>query len=347
MPDTLATSSLDFPWAERPAALEPIEVAPGLLWLCLPLPFALNHVNLWLLDDGDGWTLIDTGIDTDPLRQVWDNLLAGPLDGLTINRIVVTHFHPDHVGLAGWLCGRFKAPLFMPRTDWMKARWLSLDDSDRLAAGNTAFYAKAGVEPAALLEIANRGNMYARRVSPVPRNFNRLIDGNTIQMGGGDWSIITTPGHAPEMTCFYSAERQVFIAADHILPEISPNVGVWGDEQDANPLDEFKHSLEKVRQQVPDDCLVLPSHGRPFRGLHGRIDWLLAHHEERLNATLTACRDPATAKQVMLQLFDRQLDPHQWGFAMGEALAHLHALMAKGAVTRQMADDGAYRYKAN
>lgn len=337
---------LDFTHDTVPAPLEPVWIADDLLWLRLPLPFALNHVNLWLLRDGDGWLLIDTGIATDQLRQVWTQLLHdGDLADKPITRILATHFHPDHIGLAGWLCGRFGAPLLAARTEWQKARLLSLDDSDRLTATVSGFYRQAGVGPEALLNISERGNLYARRVSPIPRSFQRLQDGETLRIGGTDWRVITTPGHAPEMICLHSAERNILIAADHILPEISPNVSVWPDEPLADPLHEFRASLHKIRAQVPADCLVLPSHGRPFRGLHARIDWLDAHHDERLDATMNACRQPdATALQVMLTLFPRALDPHQWGFAMGEALAHLNYLIVEKRLTAQSDPQGVLRY---
>ena len=342
-----STEGLEFPFKTVPEPTEPITVADGILWIRLPLPFALDHVNVWLIEDGDGWMLVDTGIATDHLKGIWDALLKdGALSGHKITRVLATHFHPDHIGLAGWLCARFETDLLAPRTEWQKARLLSTDNSDRLAAGVTNFYRKLGVEAEDLIRISERGNIYARRVSPIPLSHERLIDGEALNIGGSNWQIIMTPGHAPEMACLYNAERNILIAADHILPEISPNVSIWPDEPLANPLREFRQSLQKIRDQVPEDCFVLPSHGRPFLGLHERIDWLDAHHVDRLAETLAICQSPVTGKQVMTEMFKRKLDPHQWGFAMGEALAHVNYLIAENRISRNEDADQILRFTA-
>ncbi|MEO0392075.1 MAG: MBL fold metallo-hydrolase [Pseudomonadota bacterium] len=340
--------ALNFTTETIPGPDELVSVTDGIQWLRLPLPFALNHVNVWLLADGvAGHTVIDTGLNTDQNRNQWDSLLRhGAMKDEVINRVLVTHFHPDHMGLAGWLCERFSVPLWAPRADWMKARILSCDDSDRLTAAGVEFYRRLGVSTQALLNIAQRGNLYTLGVSPVPRSYRRLVDQEIITIGDTDWRVITTPGHAPEMACLYAPTRNILIAADHILPEISPNVSVWGDEPDANPLQEFRQSLAKVKQLVPADCLVLPSHGRPFYGLHDRIDWLDHHHDERLAETLKACATPVTGKDVMVQLFARRLDAQQWGFAMGETVAHLNYLIATGQITKKEDADGILFFEA-
>ena len=338
--------TLDFTTETVPTPQEVITVADGIRWLRLPLPFALNHVNIWLMDDSDdALTVVDTGIATDLAKNIWiEHFKNGALKDQSIDRVLVTHFHPDHMGLAGWLCERFKAPLWAPRADWMKARILCRDDSDRFNATGVAFYRALGIPQDYLLHISQRGNMYAKAVSPVPCSYNRLRDGLELTIGDTVWQVIITPGHAPDMACLYSLERNILISADHILPEISPNVSVWADEPNGNPLKDFRQSLAKVKERVPADCLVLPSHGRPFCGLHERIDWLDQHHEERLAETLEACAKPATGKMVMDHLFTRELDSQQWGFAMGESLAHLNYLIETGQIVRDTGDDGIWHF---
>jgi len=334
----IAYEAIDLPPGGEPRAL-----AQGLLGVRFELPFALNHVNVWLLEDVPGWTAIDAGLADQPSRERWHQLRADALAGVRLDRLLATHFHPDHLGLAGWLCELTGAELWTSHTEWLAGRLLAQDTSEGFVAVGRAFDRRAGLEEELVATRAARGNLYRRRAVVPPASFRRLRDGDEVPIGGRAWRVIVGRGHAPEMLCLYDARSNVLIAADQILPRISPNVGVWPAEPEADPLAEFLASLERFRT-LPDDCLVLPSHGRPFRGLHVRIDQLVAHHEERLEAALAACARPATAVEIMPRLFDRKLDIHQLAFALGETVAHLNYLLADGRLTRREDDDGRLRY---
>ena len=320
---------------------EPCELSPGLFGVRFALPFALDHVNLWLLAD-DGWTLIDAGLADQPSRERWQDL-QGFMAGRPVTRVVATHFHPDHIGLAGWWCERSGAELWASRTDWLQARALSLDASEDFVAAGRRFDHRAGLDADQVEERAARGNLYRLRVTLPPATYRRLAEGDEPAIARGRWQVIVGRGHARDALPV-QRRAQPLIAADQVLPRISPIVGVWPGEPEANPLDEFLQSLATLRQ-LPNDYLVLPSHGRPFRGLHVRIDQLVAHHRERLAATLEACGRPATAVEIMPQLFDRTLDRHQISFAIAETVAHLNYLLAEGRLERRLDADQRLRYQ--
>ena len=329
-----------------PAPGQMVELDAGLFWLRFPLPFALDHVNLWVLDDGDGWTLIDTGYGDEPSRGLWEGLLAGPLAGRPLRRLLVTHFHPDHLGLAGWLAERHDVELLMTRTEWLTGRMLALDDSETFLAAGDRHWRAAGMPEEAVATARQRGNTYRRGVTVPPARMTRVMDGQTLRLGGGDWRVIVGRGHAPELITLWSQERGILLAGDQILPRISPVVGIWASTPEADPLGEFLDSLDHYRG-LPEDCRVLPSHRQPFRGLAPRLDELRRHHEERLDRALAACAGPVTAADVMPHLFDRPLDVHQQGFALAETYAHLAHLVARGQVAQALDDAGVWRYRTS
>ncbi len=324
--------------------LEPQEVAPGLLGLRLALPFALDHVNVWLLRDGAGWLVIDTGIADARTQARWQALREGFLLGQSIDRLLVTHFHPDHLGLAGWLCAEAGAQLLASRTEWLFGQSLTRDVSAGFVEAGRQFDRLAGLAEPTVAERAARGNLYRSRVVLPPPSYQRLQAGQTLMIDGDPWQVLIGRGHAPEMVCLYSGSRNLLIAADQILPRISPNVSVWGYEPDADPLSEFMASLAEFRR-LPADCLTLPSHGQAFFGLHARIDQLREHHNQRLAECLDLCRVPATAVEVMGALFPRGLDSHQLTFALGETLAHLNCLMHQGRLAREIDAAGRWRFQ--
>ena len=340
----MSRSSLDHPFAKPPEAATVLEVAPGIRWIRMPLPFALDHINLWALEDAEGWTLVDTGVGNDETKVLWRTLFEGPLAGKPVRQLVATHFHPDHMGLAGWLTQRLDLTLIASQGEWSFGRMLCLDTGDDYAANQLDYYRRAGYGPDLLAGIAERRNTYHSRVVPIPAKFSRMRNGDTLRMGGRSWRMIEGGGHSPEHACLYCAEAGVLISGDQVLPRISPIVGVWPQEPEGEPLSLFLAALERLKA-LPEDTLVLPSHGLPFRGLHARIDQLMHHHEERLEQTLSACAEPVMALQALRVLFRRELDPYQTGFATGETLAHLHHLMADGRVLREAGPDGVWLYR--
>jgi glyoxylase-like metal-dependent hydrolase (beta-lactamase superfamily II) len=318
---------------ERPPSGGAVEVAPGVLWVRMPLPFALDHVNLWLLEDGDGFTLVDTGQDDRTTRAAWEALAPGLLGGRPIRRVIATHHHPDHVGLSAWMQERWGAELWTTRTEWLQARAFSLRRLPETRVAFRAYYRRAGLPREELARVVECCRSYPATVS-VPPSFRRLRDGEELLVGGVRWRVVVGGGHASEHACLHAPERRLFLSGDQVLPHITPNVSIWPAEPEEDPLGEFLRTLEVLRA-VPADTLVLPSHGRPFVGLPARCDALARHHRARLDAVLAACDRPRTAYEVMSVLFERALDPHQTTFAIGESLAHLNRLVALGHLRRE------------
>jgi glyoxylase-like metal-dependent hydrolase (beta-lactamase superfamily II) len=352
-------SQLAFPFGETlPEPGTTLEVAPGVRWLRMKLPFALDHINLWLLrdelvrDDGSraqGWTIVDCGIANDATRSAWERIFERELDGLPVLRVVVTHMHPDHMGLAHWLAERWGARVWMSATDFNAARLASSGLAPFGGPRTADFMARHGlVDPGAREQIAGRTRYYAGLVPDVPTSYRRLMGGDRVALGSGagrtDWACLAGYGHAPEHLSLHDAARDMLISGDMVLPRISTNVSVVDLEPEGNPLALYLESIERLRA-LPADTLVLPSHGRPFRGLHTRIGQLAAHHAERFADVLRACaKAPQSAAELLPVLFRRPLDLHQTTFAMGEAIAHLHALWHAGKLVRTCGADGILRF---
>jgi glyoxylase-like metal-dependent hydrolase (beta-lactamase superfamily II) len=342
---------LQYPLGETlPAVGTTLEIAPGVKWLRMALPFALDHINLWLLRDRDeagrdGWAIVDCGITNEATRAAWEQVFANELEGLPVLRVIVTHMHPDHIGLAHWLTERWGVRLWISATDWNAARMASSATTGVGGPTAAVFMASHGLtDPEALDKIRGRSNYYASMVPQVPASFRRLMQGDVLRIGGRDWHCHAGHGHAPEHISLHSPALDVLISGDMVLPRISTNVSVIDLEPESDPLRLYLASIGRMRA-LPDETLVLPSHGRPFRGLHERIAQLEAHHEERFADVLSACAEaPQTAAGLLPVLFKRKLDLHQTTFAMGESIAHLHALWFGGRLKRETGRDGVFRF---
>ena len=339
-----------------PAVGGALDVAEGVKWVRMSLPFALDHINLWALrdrlDGREGWTLVDCGITNDATKQAWESVFANEFDGLPVLRVVVTHMHPDHIGLAHWLTERWSTPeqvcrMWISATDYNTARLASTVNTGVGGDAAARFMAGHGMsDPAAIERIRGRSNYYASMVPAVPTRYRRLMDSDVLQIGGRAWHCHAGYGHAPEHMALHCPELGLLISGDMVLPRISTNVSVIEIEPEANPLKLYLDSLDRMRA-IPADTLVLPSHGRPFVGLHTRIDQLQAHHDERLAEVIKACAEaPQTAADILPVMFRRPLDLHQTTFAMGEALAHLNLLWLDGRLKRVVdASSGVHRFE--
>ncbi|PTR37658.1 Glyoxylase, beta-lactamase superfamily II [Mameliella alba] len=339
--------AIRYPWETPPAPGEAIELAEGVLWMRLPLPMKLDHVNVYALDDGDGWTVVDTGFASRTSRELWQGLMAGPLGGRPVRRVVVTHHHPDHMGLAGWFQTAHGAELVTTRTAWLFARMLQLDAQDRPTRETLDYWRSAGMEPRILEQrMAERPFNFADVVAPMPLGFTRIKQGDVLRIGGRDWDVHVGNGHAPEHATLWSRDDHLALAGDQILPSISSNLGVYATEPEADPVADWLESCERLATLARPDHLVMGGHKLPFTGLELRMAQLIENHHgalERLHGHLAT---PQTAGDCFPPLFKRRIGDAEYGLALVEAMAHCLHLWHEGRADRTRRDDGAWLFQA-
>ncbi|NPD18465.1 MBL fold metallo-hydrolase [Rhodophyticola sp. DY48A3-103] len=311
----------------------------------LPLPMALDHVNVYAIRDGAGWAVVDTGFDTSKTRAIWETLLAGPMRGLPVTRVIVTHHHPDHVGLAGWFMAR-GAELITTRTAWLTARMLVLDVQEAPTPETLAFWRAAGMDAATLEKRASeRPFNFADIVAPLPLGFTRIREGDVVEIGGRHWDVCIGHGHAPEHATLWCREEALVLGGDQLLPSISPNLGVYATEPAADPVTEWIESCTHLAHCAKADHLVLPGHKLPFTGLPDRLRQLIENHHGALSRLREHLDRPRTAAECFAPLFKRRIDAGTYGLALVESVAHLNHLLALGEVTREKREDGAWAWQ--
>ena len=323
-----------------------LEVAPGVHWIRMPLPYALDHINLWALDDGEGWAMVDTGTRTDENAQVWRELFANAPDRRGLTRVFVTHMHPDHVGMAGWLTRKFNVRMWMTRLEYMSCRVMTADTGREAPPEAIEFFRLAGWSEGAIEGYRLRFGNFGKHIHALPESFRRIRDGEELDIGGRRWLVVVGCGHSPEHACLYCPELKLLISGDQVLPRISSNVSVHPTEPDADPMSEWLASLHRLKREIPDDVLVLPSHNEPFRGLHARLDRLIEGQETSFVRLRRALATPQRVVDLFGALFARaisQNDVGLLGMATGETLACLNYLIARGEVVRELSD-GVHTY---
>lgn len=346
--DPSAKPLLDYPCGDAPVPGEVREVAPGVLWLRMPLPFALVHINLWAVRDGDGWAVFDSGVQTSETTAAWRKLFGtgGALASGGLKRLFVTHMHPDHVGMAGWLTQKFGCRLWMTQLEYLNCRVLMADTGREPPFDALQFYQRAGWGAEAISVYKTRFGNFGKRIFQLPQSYRRVMDGDQIQIGRHQWRVVVGTGHSPEHACYYCPELNVLISGDQVLPRISSNVSVHPTEPDANPMFDWLNSIEKIKREVPDSVLVLPSHHDCFRGLHARLDYLAASQLRTIDRLRKSLRVPKRAVDVFMSLFGRAIDQSDGGLlhlATGESLACLNYLWHRGELMRNVdADDVAW-----
>lgn len=338
---TSTKGRLTYPCGEVPATGSAKEIAPGVWWIRMPLPFSLDHINVWAVRDGSGWALIDTGVWSNETATVWRSLFAEIFQG-PITRVLVTHMHPDHIGMAGWLTRKFDCRLWITRLEYLHCRVLHTDTGRAVPNDGIRFYQRAGWSEDSIEGYRTRFGGFGKMIYSLPDSYRRLHDGEEFHIDGNSWHVVVGAGHSPEHACLYCPNLKLLIAGDQILPRISSNVSVFPMEPDANPLADWLSSLDKIRYEVPDDVLVLPAHNEPFQGLHSRVGALSQSHSRSLERLRETLRQPRRVIDVYGALFARKITPSDhdlMSLATGESLAHLNYLVARGEASVRI-DDG-------
>ncbi|MFK5996882.1 MAG: MBL fold metallo-hydrolase [Rhodobacterales bacterium] len=341
------SGNITFPFPEPPAEGTAIEVAKGILWIRLPLPMALDHVNVYALDDGDGWLLVDTGFHSKRGVKLWQDLLAGPLAGKPVKKVLMTHHHPDHIGNVGWFQKEHGVALISTRTAWLYARMMTLDVQTEWADELVDFYKSTGMDKAIFDERINgKPYNYADSVHPMPLGFTRICQDDVLNIGDRTWTVHIGNGHAPAHATLWCNEEPLVLAGDQILPGISSNIGVYATEPDADPLAEWLESCTRLAGHATPDQLVFPGHKLPFRGLPVRLGQLIENHHSALARLEAFLKTPKTAVDCFPLLFKRKIVGGNYGLAMVEAMAHLNHLLQAGKITRSANADGVWMWQS-
>jgi glyoxylase-like metal-dependent hydrolase (beta-lactamase superfamily II) len=341
-----SAEALKYPWESHPGPDQVVELMPGVLWVRLKLPFRLNHVNIYLIADGDGFAVVDSGFGNEETIAAWTVLFEGSLRHVKVTRLIVTHSHPDHVGLAGWIVERFACPLQMSQVEYLQSIYHQNRGTEERRNAQRLFFRRHGMDENLTDQLLGRGQDYLKRVSELPPSYRRISHGDEVSIGARRFKVITGGGHALDQVMLYCAADKLFLSADQVLSKISPNVSVWAVEPDQNSLGEYLASLASLTTTLPYDALVLPGHGVPFYGLKTRIKQLADHHEERCRLIAEACREaPQTSAQLVPVVFHKHaLDAHQMGFAAGELIAHVNYMLVEGRL-RAQERNGILRFK--
>lgn len=334
-----------YPFDDIPEPAQLKEVVPGVFWVRMKLPYTLDHINLWLIENGDGYALVDTGVANDETKATWREIIAKQLGGKPINKLIVTHLHPDHVGLAGWFSRKFHVPLEMSRTDYLMCKNLVGDTHRDAPEEAIDFYRAAGFAEEGLDRYRQRFGGFGDGISRLPDQFIRLKDGDDIKIGAHTWQAVEGSGHAPEHIALYCADLKVLISGDQVLPRISSNVSLHPTEPQGNPLQDWIDSCAAIKQRLPNDVMVLPAHNEPFYGLHERLQSLIDGHEKGLSRLLDILDEPKRSIDVFSALFKRRIGAAVYFMATGESLAHLACLCARGQITATRDDKGVDWYQ--
>ena len=338
---------LNYPWSRdaNPTPGEPVKIADGVYWARFAMPISLNHINLWLLEDEDGWTVVDTCLNMSSARETWEQLFSGFMQGKPVKRVICTHLHPDHVGLAGWLTERFDCELWMSREEFLMCRAM-VADTDRPAPDVAIrFYRAAGYNEEQVEGYRKKFGNFGRAIAPLPDSFRRLVDRETITVGGRYWQVIVGSGHSPEHVTLYCPALKLLISGDQVLPRITPNVSVFPTEPESDPLKEWLRSSARIREILPDDLLVLPAHEAPFYGLHVRMSQLIETHKRDLKHLFDHLAEPRRAVDCFPALFKRDIGAGSMGLAIGETIAHLNCLLGRHRITRSRDAQGVDWYR--
>lgn len=339
---------LIYPFETVPEAGRVIEVADGVLWIRMSLPYSLDHINLWALRDGPGWTIVDTGVQQTSTAQAWRQIFADGLKGRPVTRVIVTHMHPDHIGMAGWITRKFDCRLWITRGEYFHCRVLMADTGREAPPEAIEFYQRAGWTPDAIEFYRTRFGNFGKQIHTLPDSFRRLVDGERLTIDQDEWEVVIGTGHSPEHACLYSASRDLLISGDQVLPRISSNVSVHPIEPDADPLGDWISSLKRLNERVPDSVLVLPAHNLPFRGLHARLDELNRGHVRSLERLRAHLSTPRRAVDTFSALFARPIeDELLMSLATGESVAHLNHLRRLGEVSVAVDASGVAWYALN
>jgi glyoxylase-like metal-dependent hydrolase (beta-lactamase superfamily II) len=338
---------LTYPFEDAPEPGETREVAEGVLWLRMPLPMALDHINLYLLEDDDGWWIVDSGIAYGPTEELWEGVFERDLKGKPVKAVMATHWHPDHTGLAGWLCERWRVPFYITQAEYLTGLVYTRAEPSHFGWTNEQYQLRTGRGDAGI-EAARKSMGGIRRIAkPMPTSYRRLEEGTRLTINGLRWQVVIGRGHSPEHACLYCESLNLLISGDQVIPRITSNISVSGSEPEGNPLREWLQSLEHFLQVLPEDTFVLPAHNVPFTGLHHRLRHLIEHHEDHLIALEEACLEgEPSAVDLLPVLFERELDDSQVGLALGECVAHLNYLYQRGQLARRVDDSGRFRYRS-